>query len=108
MEIITKKARNRFYYIKKLINSTNDVKTLVDGQFYYNQKALNYVNRIDKDYFINSYYNLTNLNYLLMIDEAKNMEEVQNKLFKEYETFYASSVWSSFIECLERDLKCKK
>lgn len=23
MEIITKKARNRFYYIKKLINSTN-------------------------------------------------------------------------------------
>ena len=34
-----KKAKNRFYYIKKLINSTNDVKMLVDGQFYYNQKA---------------------------------------------------------------------
>lgn len=41
MENITKKAINRFYYIKKLINSTNDVKMLVDGQFYYNQKALN-------------------------------------------------------------------
>ena len=54
---------------------------------------------------MNSYYNLTNLDYLLMIDEAKNMEEVQNKLFEEYETSYASSVWSAFIECLERDLK---
>ena len=105
METITKKARNRFYYIKKLINSTNDIKTLVDGQFYYNQKALNYVNRINKDYFMNSYYNLTNLDYLLMIDEAKNMEEVQNKLLEEYEAIYASSVWSAFIECLERDLK---
>lgn len=105
MENITKKAINRFYYIKKLINSNNDIKTLVDGQFYYNQKALNYVNKIDKDYFMNSYYNLTNLDYLLMIDEAKNIEEVQNKLFKEYETLYASSVWSAFVECLERDLK---
>lgn len=105
MEHITKKAKNRFYYIKKLINSNNDIKTLVDGQFYYNQKALNYVNRINKYYFMNSYYNLTNLDYLLMIDEAKNMEEVQNKLFEEYETSYAASVWSAFIECLERDIK---
>ena len=105
MEMITKKARNRFYYIKNLINSTNDVKTLVDGQFYYNQKALNYVDKINKDYFMNSYYNLTNLDYLLMIDEAKNMEEVKKRLFEEYETRYASSVWSAFIECLERDLK---
>ena len=105
MEMITKKAKNRFHYIKKLINSTNDVKVLVDGQFYYNQKAVNYIDRIDKDYFMNSYYNLTNLDYLLMIDEAKNIKEVQNKLFEEYETNYASSVWSAFIECLERDLK---
>lgn len=105
MEMITKKAINRFYYTKKLINSTNDVKTLVNGQFYYNQKAVNYVNRIDKDYFMNSYYNLTNLDYLLMIDEAKNIDEVKNKLFEEYEPVYASSVWSAFIECLERDLK---
>ena len=105
MEMITKKAKNRFYYIKKLINSANDVKMLVDGQFYYNQKAVNYIDRIDKDYFMNSYYNLTNLDYLLMIDESKNIDEVQNKLFEEYETSYASSVWSAFIECLERDLK---
>ena len=105
MENITKKAKNRFYYIKKLINSANDVKTLVDRQFYYNQKAVSYVDRIDKDYFMNSYYNLTNLDYLLMIDEAKNMEEVQNKLFEKYDTLYASSVWSAFIECLERDLR---
>ena len=38
-------------------------------------------------------------------DILKNIEEVQNKLFKEYETLYASSVWSAFVECLERDLK---
>ena len=105
MENITKKARNRFYYIKKLINSNNDIKILVDGQFYYNQKAVSYVDKINKDYFMNSYYNLTNLDYLLMIDEAKNIDEVQNNLFEEYETVYASSVWSAFIECLERDLK---
>lgn len=105
MEIVTKKAINRFNYIKRLINNKNDMKTLVDGQFYFNEKALNYVNRINKDYFMNSYYNLTNLDYLLMIDESKNIYEVQNKLFEDYETQYASSAWSAFIECLERDLK---
>ena len=104
MEIISKKAKNRFRYIKKLINNNNDIKTLVEGQFYFNEKALNYVNKINKDYFMNSYYNLTNLDYLLMIDESQNIYEVQNKLFEEYETTYASSVWSAFIECLERDL----
>lgn len=104
MEIITKRAKNRFNYIKKLINSTNDIKALVDGQFYYNEKAINYVNRINKDYFMNPYYNLTTIDYLLMIDENKNIEEVQNQLFEQYETNYASSVWSAFVECLEREL----
>lgn len=104
MDIITKKVANRYKYIKKLINSKSDIKTLVDGQFYFNEKALNYVNKINKDYFMNSYYNLTNLDYLLMIEESKNIYDVQNKLFEDYETQYASSVWSAFIECLERDL----
>ena len=54
---------------------------------------------------MNSYYNLTNLDYLLMVDESKNIYEVQNKFFEDYETQYASSAWSAFIECLERDLK---
>ena len=104
MEIITKKAKNRFNYIKKLINNTNDIKILIDGQFYYNKKAVNYVNKINKDYFLNSYYNLTTLDYLLMISEAKNLDGVQNNIFTEYETIYASSVWSAFVECLEREL----
>lgn len=104
MEIITKKAINRFNYIKKLINNKNDIKALIDNQFYYNQKAVNYVDKIDKNYFMNSYYNLTTLDYLLMIDEAKNILDVQNNLFMEYETIYASSIWSAFVECLEREL----
>ena len=102
METITKKVINKFNYIKKLINNDNDIKILVDNQFYFNQKAVNYVNNIDKDYFMNKYYNLTTLDYLLMIDEAKNICDVQNNLFKEYESDYASSIWSAFIECLER------
>lgn len=101
---MNKKAQNRFNYIKKLINNKNDIKILIDNQFYYNKKAFNYVNRINKDYFMNHYYNLTNLDYLLMIDEARNIYEVQNNLFTEYESGYASSVWSAFVECLERDL----
>jgi hypothetical protein len=104
MDIITKKVANRYKYIKKLINNKNDIKVLIDNQFYFNQKAFNYVNKINKDYFMNSYYNLTNLDYLLMVDESNNIYDVQNKIFEDYETQYASSVWSAFIECLERDL----
>ncbi len=99
------KVKNRFNYIKKLINDENDIKILVDGQFYYNQKAVDYVDKIDKDYFMNSYYNLTTLDYLLMIDEAKNLEDVQNNIFSDYDTNYATSLWSAFYECLERDLQ---
>ena len=40
-----------------------------------------------------------------MIDEAKDLYEVQNNLFLEYETKYASSVWSAFVECLGREIK---
>lgn len=105
MEIITKRAKNRFNYIKRLINNENDTKILVDHQFYYNKKAVDYVDRIDKNYFLNSYYNLTTIDYLLMIDENKNIEEVQNRLFEDYETNYAGSIWSAFIECLEKGVK---
>lgn len=104
MDIITKKAINRYNYIKKLINDKSDIKELIDGQFYFNEKAIRYVSKINKDYFMNGYYNLTNLDYLLMIEDSKNIYDVQNKLFEDYETNYASSVWSAFIECLERDL----
>ena len=104
MEIISNKVKNRFNYIKKLINNDNDIKILIDGQFYYNKKAFDYVNRIDKNYFMNQYYNLTNLDYLLMIDDSKNIYEVGNKLFEQYETIYASSLWSCFLETLEREL----
>ena len=99
-----KKAQNRYNYIKKLINNKNDVKILIDGQFYYNKKAFCYLEKFDKNYFINPYYNLTSLDFLLMIDESKNFLDVQNKLFYEYETGYASSVWSCFIEILGRDI----
>ena len=99
-----KKVISRFNYIKKLINNKNDKKILIENQFYFNQKAFNFVNKINKNYFMNSYYDLTNLDFLLMINEAKNIFDVQNNLFFEYETLYASSVWSAFYECLGRDL----
>ena len=99
------KRYTRFNYIKKLINSTDDIKTLVDGQFYYNEKAVSYVNRIDKNYFMNSYYNLTNLDFLLMIDEANNLKEVKNNLLSQYQEDYAKVVYGAFIYSLERDLK---
>ena len=35
MEKITQRAKNRFYYIKKLIDSKSDTKDYIDG-FYYN------------------------------------------------------------------------
>ena len=96
---------SRFNYIKKLINNKDDEKILIDNMFYFNKKAYNFIDKIEKKYFMNNYYNLTNLDFLLMIDEAKDLYEVQSNLFFEYETKYASSVWSAFIECLGRDLE---
>lgn len=104
MEIITNKVKNRYNYIKKLINNDNDIKILIDGQFFYNKKAFNYLEKFDKSYFMNKYYNLTSLDFLLMIDESKNIYDIQNKLFEEYETGYASSVWSCFLDILGRDI----
>ena len=98
---MTDKLKNRYNYLKKLINAKNDTKILIDGQFWYNQKAYNYVNKINKDYFLNPYYNLTNLDYLLMVDENKSLEDLQNKLYYQYETQYATSIWSAFVECWE-------
>lgn len=104
MEIITNKVKNRYNYIKRLINNNNDIKILIDGQFYFNEKAFNYIEKFDKNYFMNKYYNLTSLDFLLMIDESDNIYDIQNKLFEKYETLYASSVWSCFVEVLGRDI----
>lgn len=98
-----KKVVNKFRYIKRLINASNDYKMLVEGQFYYNEKAYNYVSKIDKNYFMNPYYNLTDLDYLLMVDEAKNLKQVKENLLKEYQDDYADAVYSAFIDCLARN-----
>ena len=101
---MNKKVINRFYYIKKLINSTNDTKTLIDGQFYYTTQAFNYVNKINKRYFMNKYYDLTTLDYLLMVDVNKNIYDLQSNLYKEYDSDYANALWCAFTETLEREL----
>ena len=100
MEKITQKAKNRFYYIKKLIDSKNDTKDFIDG-FYYNTKAIDYINRyVNKDYFLNQYYNLTTSDFLTMIDDAKNLTQLKDNLFKEYQGYYASAIYDAFIDGL--------
>ena len=96
----TQRAKNRFYYIKKLIDASNDVKDYIDG-FYYNKKAIDYINRyIDKNYFLNQYYNLTTSDFLTMIDDAKNLKQVKANLFNDYKDFYASAIYDAFIDGL--------
>lgn len=96
----TQKAKNRFYYIKKLINDDRDIKELIDC-FYYNTKAINYINKyINKNYFLNHYYNLTTSDFLIMIDDAKNLTQVKENLFKEYQEDYATAIYDAFIDGL--------
>lgn len=99
-----KRLENRFKYLKKLINDKNDIKERID-MFYFNKKAINFANKLFIDYYMmNNYYTLQVIDILLMTDEAKNVYEVQNKLFKDYESDYASSIWSNYIECMSKEV----
>lgn len=94
------KEEKKFKYLKKLINSNDDIKQLVESQFYYNKKAINFVESLNKNYFINGFYNLTTLDILLMADENDNIKEVKKQLFEEYEENYAKAIYNAFIEAL--------
>lgn len=97
---ISKKAQNRFYYIKKLINNKNDVKEYCDG-FFFNEKAIRYVEKLKKGFFINNYYNLTTSNILIEISELKNLSEFKKQLFKEYKKEFAAAWFENMIYILE-------
>ena len=97
------KEEKKFKYLKKLINSNDDIKQLVESQFYYNKKAIDFVESLNKNYFINGFYNLTTLDILLMADENDNIKEVKKQLFGEYEENYAKAIYSAFIEALESE-----
>lgn len=97
---ISKKAQNRFYYIKKLINDKNDIKEYCDG-FFFNKKAIQYTEKLKKDFFINSFYNLTTSNVLIEISEVKNLSEFKKQLFKEYEKEFAQAWFENMIYILE-------
>ena len=99
-----KRLENRFKYLKKLINHKNDIKDRID-MFYFNKKAINFANKLFTDhYMMNNYYTIQVIDILLMTDEAKNVYEVQNKLFEDYESNYASSIWSNYAECMSKEV----
>ena len=100
---ISKKAQNRFYYIKKLINDKNDVKELIDC-FYFNSKAIKYVEKLNKSFFINNYYNLTTANILLDIHESENISEVKKHYFNMYQNTFAAAWFENFLSVLESDI----
>lgn len=97
---ISKKAQNRFYYIKKLINNDYDVKEFIDG-FYFNSKAIKYVEKLNKNFFINNYYNLTTSDLLLDVYENDNITQVKNYYFKTYQDYYAKAWLENFLFVLE-------
>ena len=73
--------------------------------FYFNKKAINFVNKLFIDhYMMNNYYTLQVIDMLLMTDEAKNVYEVQDKLFEDYTSDYASSIWSNYTECMSKEV----
>lgn len=99
-----KRLENRFKYLKKLINDKNDIKEKID-MFYFNTKAINFANKLFiNNYMMNNYYTLQVIDILLMTDEAKNICEVQNKLFEDYASGYTSSIWSNYIECMSKEV----
>ena len=100
---ISRKAQNRFYYIKKLINDTNDTKELIDC-FYFNKKAIQFVEKLKKDFFINSYYNLTTANILLDIHESENISDVKKHYFNMYDNYTAKAWFENFLYVLESDI----
>lgn len=88
---ISKKAQNRFYYIKKLISKDYRL-------------AKNYIAKLDKNFFMNEYYNLTSENIYDMIDCNKNITSVKNELFEEYNNDYAKAWFENFLFVLESDI----
>lgn len=88
---ISKKAQNRFYYIKKLINEDY-------------RKADYFINKLNKNFFMNNYYNLTNENIYNMIYDNNNITEVKKELFEEYQEEYAKAWFENFLFVLESDL----
>ena len=100
---ISKKAQNRFYYIKKLINDENDTKELID-MFYFNSRAIQYVEKLNKSFFINNYYNLNTANILLDIHENDNITQVKKHYFNMYQDYYAKAWFENFIFVLESDI----
>lgn len=97
---ISKKAQNRFYYIKKLINDKNDTKE-ISGGFYFNSKAIQYVEKLNKNFFINSYYNLTTTDLLLDISDNKNITEIKKCYYSNYQNYCAKAWFENFIYILE-------
>lgn len=65
----------------------------LENRFKYLKKLINDKNDIKE-----------RIDILLMTDEAKNVCEVQNKLFEDYESNYASSIWNNYVECMSKEV----
>ena len=99
---MSKKAKQRFHYIKRLLNNTNDTKELIDV-YYYNSKAINFVQKIKFRYNLNSYYDLTVVDVLDLINENNNLTEVKKYLFNEFRSDFALCYYNCLIAYLERE-----
>jgi len=100
-----KKINYNFKRIKKLLES-NNIKKCVDG-FYFNEKAVDIIDKAQINYFLNNYNNLTTSNILNLIYNNKNVKEVKNTLFLEYNDQYANAWYDNFLEILN-NIKRKK
>lgn len=98
-----KKAMQRFYYIKRLLNSDNDTKELLDYS-YYNSKAITFVQKLKFRYNLNLYYDLSISDVLDLINEHKNLNEVKKYLFNEFRNDYALCWYRCLIDYLEREI----
>lgn len=99
---MNKKVLNRFRYIKKLLESENDTKEVIDS-FYYNSKAIMFVQKLKFSYNLNSYYDLTVSDVLNLIAENKNLNEVKKYLFNEFRSDFALCYYNCLIAYLERE-----
>lgn len=95
-----KELNKKFNKIKRLLNKTDDEKTLVNG-FWFNQKAIRLIFDTNRNYFMNSYYNLTLDDILNMISDNNSVEEVKTELYKEYKEEYAYAWFDNFKQVLE-------
>lgn len=97
-----RKDRLGFRRLKKLINSDNDTKELIES-YYFNIKAIDYANKIvDKSYMMNECYSLTTLDLLLMTDDAEDLTNVYNELMIDYDYEYAFSMWQNYLYCISK------